>query len=89
MLIAWKPERYGALVWVPFFAQAAVFFSVGYSMLAGDTGVTDGILALAISGVLAGLLGFVWITEQRTSVIQQYEAKQQQNAEKDSGDQTG
>jgi len=100
-LIAWKPDRYWSLIWVPLFAQAAMFFSVAYSMLVGDTGFTDGILAVVVSGVLAGLLGFVWISEQRATVVQQYEARhqsqqaseaeaeQQQTGEDDSGDEPG
>jgi hypothetical protein len=65
VLVAWKPERYPMLPWLPFAGQAAVFFSVGYSILSGDTEFGDGILPVAVSGIFAGLLGFVWITEQR------------------------
>lgn len=65
LLIAWKPDRYPMLPWLPFLGQAAVFFSVGYSILSGNTDFGDGILPVAVSGMFLGLLGFVWITEQR------------------------
>lgn len=73
LLIAWRPQRYGSLLWLPFFAQAAVVVAVGYSILGGDTDFADGILAVSISGMLSGALGFVWISRQRSSAQQQYE----------------
>jgi hypothetical protein len=65
VLIALKPERYPMLPWLPFAGQAAVFFSVGYSILSGATDFGDGILPVAVSGIFLGLLGFIWISEQR------------------------
>lgn len=65
VLIALKPERYPMLPWLPFAGQAAVFFSVGYSILSGATDFGDGILPVAVSGIFLALLGFIWITEQR------------------------
>jgi hypothetical protein len=65
VLIAWKPERYPMLPWLPFLGQAAVFFSVGYSIVSGAIDFGDAILPVAVSGIFLGLLGFVWITEQR------------------------
>ena len=55
-----------ALIWLPFAAQAAVAVTVAYGIMAGDTDLGDGILACSISAILAGLLGYVWITEQRS-----------------------
>jgi hypothetical protein len=65
VLIALKPERYPMMPWLPFAGQAAVFFSVGYSILSGGTEFGDGILPVAVSGIFLGLLGFIWISEQR------------------------
>ena len=67
IVIAWKPERYGRLLWLPFFAQAAVVLAVGYNILVGDTDFSDGVLAVAISGMLAVSLGFVWVSQQRSA----------------------
>ena len=65
-LIAWRHERYKGLFWLPFASQLAVFFAVGYSILIGDTDFGDGMVAVAVSGIFLGLMGFVWISEQRT-----------------------
>jgi hypothetical protein len=72
VLIALRPGRFGSLLWLPFVAQAAVFFTVGYSILGGETDLGDGILAVSISGMLAGGLGFVWISQQRANAHEQY-----------------
>jgi hypothetical protein len=65
-LLAWHSERYQGLLWLPFASQLAVFFAVGYSILIGDTEFGDGVIAMGVSGIFIGLMGFVWITEQRT-----------------------
>jgi len=65
-LLAWHSERYQGLLWLPFALQLAVFFAVGYSILIGDREFGDGVIAIAVSAIFIGLLGFVWITEQRT-----------------------
>ncbi len=65
-MIAWNSTRYRGLFWLPFASQLAVFFTVGYSILIGDTEFGDGMVAVAVSGIFIALLGFVWISEQRT-----------------------
>jgi hypothetical protein len=65
-LLAWHSDRYPGLLWLPVASQLAVFFAVGYSILIGDTEFGDGVIAVSVSGIFIGLLGFVWITEQRT-----------------------
>jgi hypothetical protein len=65
VMIAWRPEQYPMLHWLPFGGQLAVFFAVGYSILSGSIGVGDGILPVAVSAIFLGLLSFIWITEQR------------------------
>ena len=74
MVIAWHPERYPMLHWLPFGGQLAVFFAVGYSMLSGTIGVSDGILPVAVSSIFLGLLAFIWITEQRAVAKAKLEA---------------
>lgn len=64
-LIAWHNEQYRGLFWLPFASQLVVFFAVGYSILIGDTELGDGLLPVAVSAMFIGLLGFVWISEQR------------------------
>ncbi len=66
VLIAWHHNEYRGLFWLPFASQLVVFFAVGYSILNGDTDFGDGMVAVTVSGIFIGLLGFVWISEQRT-----------------------
>ena len=75
-LLAWHSERYQGLLWLPFASQLAVFFAVGYSILIGDTDFGDGVIAMSVSGIFIGLLGFVWITEQRTLARIRLEAEE-------------
>lgn len=81
LLIAWKPSRYGGLLWLPFAGQAALCLSVAYSVLTGDTRVGDGILAIVVSGVLASLLAVAWVSDRRSSALQQYHSAMQDDEE--------
>ncbi len=65
-LVALRPDRYEGLLWLPIATQLAAALTIGYNILAGDTEVEDGLLALAVSAIFACLLAFVWITEQRS-----------------------
>src|SRR5262245_38525475 len=37
LVLAWRIERYGAFLWLPFAGQLAVVLVVSYSMLKGET----------------------------------------------------
>jgi hypothetical protein len=76
LAIAWHPERYPMLHWLPFGGQLAVFFAVGYSILSGTIGVSDGVLPVAVSSIFMGLLAFIWITEQRAVAKAKLEAEE-------------
>jgi hypothetical protein len=78
LLIAWRPERYKSLLWLPFAGQLVLALSVGYGILAGETDFGDGILALAVGTIFVVLLGFVWVSEQRTVARLQFEAREQE-----------
>jgi hypothetical protein len=67
LLLAWRFERYAGLHWLPFGGQLAVVLAVGYSIFDGDSDFEDGVLAVAVSAILASFYGFVWVTEQRLS----------------------
>ena len=75
-LMVWQPERYQALLWLPFAAQLALSLTIAYNILSGETSFGDGILASAISAIFAGCLGFVWITEQRSMARAKLEAQE-------------
>jgi hypothetical protein len=81
LLLAWRPERYAAFMWLPFVSQLAVALVVSYSMLAGDTDFEDGALAAAAGYIFATLLGFVWVSEARSVARQRFEAPQRAGSE--------
>jgi hypothetical protein len=78
VIIAVRLQRYAGLLWLPFASQAVVALVVGYNMLEGDTSLGNGILAFAVSLIFVTLLGFLWVTEQRTTARLQLEAQQKQ-----------
>ena len=73
LLLIWQPEHYRALLWLPFAAQLATAGAVGYSMLTGDIAFSDGALPVAVGGIFAGLLAFVWISEPRETAREKLE----------------
>ena len=66
LLIAARQEKYHGFLWLPIAGQTAMALTVAYNILSGDTSFSDGALSVVICLILAGLLSFVWITEQRT-----------------------
>src|SRR3970040_2125355 len=58
LLIAWRLDRYYALVWLPLAAQAGAALVVGFSMLNGTTAIGDGILPFAVGLIFVTLLGY-------------------------------
>jgi hypothetical protein len=74
ILIAVRPQLYQGFLWLPLAGQLAIALTVGYSISAGDTDFGDGILAVAISAIFAGLLTFVWISEMRSTATARFDA---------------
>jgi hypothetical protein len=74
LMIAWHPERYESLLWLPFAGQLIILLSVGYGIVSGDTKFADGAMALAVSAIFVGLLSFIWISEQRAMARAKMEA---------------
>ena len=72
LLLVFRLERYRGLLWLPFGAQLAAAGAVAYSIINGETKFGDGVLAVVVSGILASLLAFVWITEQRSVALQKF-----------------
>jgi hypothetical protein len=66
LLIAARLERYAGFIWLPIAGQTAMALTVAYNIISGDTSFSDGALSVVICLILAGLLSFIWITEQRT-----------------------
>jgi hypothetical protein len=54
---------------------------VGYSIVTGATDFEDGIMALLVSAIFATLLGYVWVTEQRSNANLELDGEQDQSEE--------
>jgi hypothetical protein len=65
ILVALRIDRYAAFVWLPLAAQVTVALTTAWSVLAGDTSFSDGVLTCVVSGFCGALLAYVWIAEQR------------------------
>jgi hypothetical protein len=78
--LAWKPDSARGLAWLPYAGQLAFVVVVGYNLLTGATVFSDGGLAFAVSLIFIILLGFLWITEQRTIARIKMEAEEQAEA---------
>ncbi len=74
LIIAWRPERYAAFLWLPFADQLAIALAVGYSILTGETNFADGVLTVAVGAIFVGLLAFVWVSEQRSVARAKFDA---------------
>lgn len=85
LLIAWRPQRYGTLLWLPFLANTAVALAVVYGIIEGDIDFIDGLPLALVSALVAGFLGFVWVTEARSEARDGFEAAR----ERDSGEALG
>lgn len=72
LVLVVRLERYRGMLWLPFGAQIAAAGAVAYSIIDGETRFGDGVLAVVVSTILAGLLAFVWITEQRTAALAKF-----------------
>ncbi|MGB2695639.1 MAG: hypothetical protein WBD55_10705 [Dehalococcoidia bacterium] len=59
-LIAWEPQRFRLLLWVPYAAQAGVVLVTLYDILTGDRDFTDGALPLIVASIFLVLLVYVW-----------------------------
>ncbi|HLF70705.1 MAG TPA: hypothetical protein VI759_00930 [Dehalococcoidia bacterium] len=66
LLIALRSQLYKTLIWLPFAGQLALALTVGYSILTGETDFGDGILSVAVGAIFAGLLAYVWVSQQRS-----------------------
>lgn len=59
-LLAWEPERYRWLLWVPYVAQGGVVLATAFDIITGARDFTDGVLPLIVASVFLALLVYVW-----------------------------
>jgi hypothetical protein len=58
-LLAWRPERYGTFLWVPYAAQGGVVAVTLWSIVSGDRDLSDGVLPLVVAIIFLVLLLYV------------------------------
>ena len=59
-LLAWEPQRYRWLLWIPYVAQGGVVVATAFDIVTGDRDFTDGALPLIVAGIFLALLIYVW-----------------------------
>ncbi len=64
-LLAWEPERYRLLLWVPYATQAGIVLVTMFDLLAGNRSIQHGILPLIITATFLVLLVGVWRAGRR------------------------
>jgi hypothetical protein len=67
-LLAWEPERYRLLLWVPYAAQSGVVVVTVFDILADNRDFGEGILPLIIAATFLVLLVGVWRAGRRPDV---------------------
>jgi len=82
LLLAWKPQENRGFQWLPYAGQLGFTVVVGYNLLTGDTSFGDGILAFAVGLIFVVLLGFLWVTDQRTQARLKMEAQDLQEQQR-------
>ena len=70
-LLAWDPQGYRLLLWVPYAVQAGVVAVTVFDMVKGDRDVQDGILPLVVSATFLVLFVGVWRAGKRPELATQ------------------
>jgi hypothetical protein len=67
-LLAWEPQRYRLLLWVPYVAQGGVVVVTAFDILTRERDFADGVLPLIIAATFLVLLIGVWRAGKRPEV---------------------
>ncbi len=59
-LLAWDPQRYRLMLWVPYAAQGGVVAAMAFDIITGDRDFQDGALPLLVAAIFFVLLVYVW-----------------------------
>ena len=59
-LLAWEPQRFRLLMWVPYAAQGGVVAVTLFDIATGDRDFTDGVLPLVVAMTFLALFLYVW-----------------------------
>jgi hypothetical protein len=66
-MLAWKPEKYGAFLWLAYLSQAAIAAATAFDLVAGNRDVGDGTLPLVVALLFLALLVYVWVAGRRVA----------------------
>ncbi len=64
-MLAWKPQKYGAFMWLAYVSQAAIAAATAYDLVAGNRDVGDGALPLVVALIFLVLLVYLWAAGRR------------------------
>jgi hypothetical protein len=59
-LLAWEPQRFRLLMWVPYAALGGTLLVTLFDILTGDRDIQDGLLPFVVNLVFFSLLVYVW-----------------------------
>lgn len=67
-LLAWRPQQYRLLLWLPYGVQAGVVIAIGYDIIADKRDLQDGALPLIIAAIFLVLLIYVWAMRRQAAL---------------------
>jgi hypothetical protein len=67
-LLAWDPQRFRLLLWVPYVAQGGVVLATLFDIITGERDVQDGLLPLIVASVFFVLLLYVTFASRQPDV---------------------
>lgn len=68
-LIAWDPQRFRLLLWVPYVAQGGVVLATLFDIVTGDRDLIDGALPLTVASVFFVLLLYVTFARRQPELF--------------------
>ncbi len=80
-LLAWEPQRFRLLLWVPYVAQGGVVAVTAFDILTLDRDFLDGALPLIVAATFFVLLVYVWRAGRRPEVVEVEETPPEGEAE--------
>jgi uncharacterized membrane protein len=69
-LLAWEPQRYRLLLWVPYVAQGGVVIATAYDIVTGARDFRDAALPLIVAAAFFVLLVYVWLGSRRPEPVE-------------------
>lgn len=70
-LIAWEPQRFRLLMWLPFAAQGGVVAATLFDIITGERDFVDGALPLFVASIFFALLMYVWLAGRQPEAVRE------------------